>query len=106
MVGGGQPLDTDRRRQPVARHLIARAQRIALALQDQRRRAQLGQVFHAGFLRLAGGVEGIAQANQRVGPQLIGQHACHACAHRLAANGQRARDLLPHPGIHPPPMIE
>ena len=48
-------------------------------------------------------MERIAQAHQRIRPQFVGQQAGHAPPHGLATDGQRARDLLPHLGMHRAP---
>ncbi|MCY1552093.1 hypothetical protein D9M68_884680 [compost metagenome] len=51
-------------------------------------------------------MEGVAQANQGIGTQFVGEQAGHAPAHRLAADGKRPCDLLAHPGIHPTPLFQ
>ena len=83
------------RRQPIALDLGASAERVALALHDQRRAAQLLQMRRAQVLRLARRMERVAEAHQPVDhaarEQLVGGEAGDAAAHRLAADEQ----LLP-----------
>src|ERR1044071_9998208 len=55
-VIAGKPGDLDRRRQLVPIDFGRCPERIALALDDERRRPQRGEVFGAQFLRLAGRV--------------------------------------------------
>lgn len=52
VVRRGQPVQADRRRQRIARHRLAVAQGVALALDDQGRRAQPGEVRDPRLLRL------------------------------------------------------
>ena len=60
----------------------------------------------ARFVGLADGVERVAQADQRIRFQLVGEQTGHAPAHGFAANGQRPGDLLPHGGMHLAPALE
>ena len=67
---------------------------------------QLGQVRDPRLVRLADGVEGIAQAHQGIRAQLIGQQAGYTPAHGLATYGQRPCDLLAHLGIDLSPLLQ
>ncbi len=84
------PGDRNVRRQRIAFHLGASAERIALALHDQRRAAQILQMRGAQVLRFVRRMERVAEAHQPVdqvaGEQLIGGEAGDASAHRLAAD--------------------
>ncbi|SVJ79297.1 Uncharacterised protein [Klebsiella pneumoniae] len=106
VVRRGQPVQADRRRQRIARHRLAVAQGVALALDDQGRRAQPGEVRDPRLLRLAGGVERVAEADQGIRAQLVGQQAGHAPAHRLAAQGQGPVQGLADLRMDSPPAVE
>ena len=82
-------------RERVARDLLARAERVARALADQRRRRERGEVRGAQLLGPARRMERIAEAEQPGDPaggvQLVRDHAGDPPAHRLAADDQRPR---------------
>ena len=90
-----EPQDLDPRRQRVARDLLARPERVARALADQRRRRQPLEVRGAQLLRPPRRMERIAEAEEardRPGRmQLVGHHAGDPPAHRLAADHQPPR---------------
>src|ERR1043165_2752277 len=108
VVGAGEPRDLDRRRERVAGDVVARAERIALALDDERGRLQRGEMLRPQFLRLPRRMERIAEADEGADAQLVRDHAGHPPAHRLPADGNgRApamlRDALPPRLHHTPP---
>jgi len=79
-------------------------QGVALTLDNQGRRLQRGEMRHPRLFRLAGGIERITQADQRVRAQLIGQQTGHSPPHRLATDGQRSCGLLSHQGMDFTPL--
>ncbi|MNE96297.1 hypothetical protein D3C80_1944790 [compost metagenome] len=58
------------------------------------------------LVRLANGMEGITQADQRVSAQFVCQQARHAPTHGLATHGQAPCDLLSHLGMNLPPATQ
>src|SRR4029078_828843 len=58
------PLDLDRGRQRVAGDLVRAAEVVASALQDERRRAQIGEGSREQLLRLPGRMERVAHADE------------------------------------------
>src|ERR1043166_4562895 len=68
VVGAGEPGDFDGGRERVAGDVVARAERIALALDDERGRSQRGEVLRPQFLRLPGRMERIAEQEEGAGP--------------------------------------
>src|SRR5438045_7756063 len=87
MVAAGEPGDLDRRRELVPRDVGGSPERIALALDDQRRRLQPREVFGPELLRLPGRMERIAEADEGADVQLVRDEAGHPPAEGLAADG-------------------
>src|SRR5690606_12003049 len=75
VVAGFEPADLHLRGQGVASHFIGLAEGISRALQNKGSGAQFGQVLGAGLFRFAGGMEGVAEADQSGGLQFVGQQA-------------------------------
>lgn len=98
VVTAGDPAQLHLPRKVVGLHLNPPPEAVPLPLQDQGGSAQVGQVLGAQLQRLAGRVEGIAQAKTAAHPsaggQRIDQQAGHPSAHRLAADEQRPARLL------------
>src|ERR1043165_564396 len=75
VVGTREPRDLDRGRERVASDVVARAERIALALDDERGRPQRGEMLRPQFLRLPRRMKRIAEADEGAAPQLLPHHA-------------------------------
>jgi hypothetical protein len=80
------PGKRDGRAQPIVSDLVAAPEWIALALADQGRRAQAGQVLGAEALRPSGRMEREAETDQAIDARIIGDQAGDAPAHGLAAD--------------------
>src|SRR5690606_9936175 len=91
VVAGFEPADLHLRGQGVASYFIGLAEGVAGALQNQRPGAQLGQVLGAGRFRFAGGLEGVAEADQPGGLQFVGQQARHPSPHGFTSYIKRRR---------------
>src|SRR5690606_33036396 len=91
VVAGFEPADLHLRGQGVASYFIGLAEGVAGALQNQRPGAQLGQVLGAGLFRFAGGMEGVADADQPGGLQFVGQQARHPSPHGFTSYIKRRR---------------
>src|ERR1700681_2692805 len=59
------PSHADRRREAVRGDVLGRAEGVARALKDQRGRAESREVLRPEALRLAGGMEGVPEAEER-----------------------------------------
>ena len=91
MIAVGQPDQLNRWRQLVAADILSIAHRVPLALHDQRRRLNLGEVCRPCPLRLAQRVERIAEADEPEHTGVIRDHRGDATAHRTAADDEAFR---------------
>jgi hypothetical protein len=86
-----QPQEADRTGEPVARDVGFGAERVACALYDQARGAEVGEVFGPQLVRLLRRVKRVAEAEQPGRSQLVGDHARDPAAHGLATDAPAAR---------------
>ncbi len=90
MIAVFGPVETEGPRELVALDLGPGAEGIPGPLHDQARGLDRLEVCRPQPLRLAGWMEGIAEADQAGGGDFVGKQARHAAAHRFAADSQAA----------------
>src|SRR5271168_802249 len=88
MVAGLDPDDAYLVRKFVGRDLRGTAERVARALDDQRRRAEILEVLDAGAAGISGRMERVAEAYEAGDAGVVGDHARDSAAHRFSADRQ------------------